>query len=190
MSGFVFEGIIGASISLAFLYLLLLLYVARQLYNVHYNDIDKQTLANLSFNNSNIYNTHLQSNTNSLMPHHTHYYTSLSDTNKSSLNTKKLFIMTLLLTCLLRLMSFTSMAIFDLSAIHYSTNTAESNPNNEFFDDSITGTEQFFEKAFLVLFDFPDFCIISAYCLLMVCWAESYLQVRPVIVWLVLTNHM
>jgi len=40
------------------------------------------------------------------------------------------------------------------------------------------GVEEFFEKAVFVLFDFPDFCFVSAYLLLVVIWAEGYLQVR------------
>ena len=39
-------------------------------------------------------------------------------------------------------------------------------------------TEIFFNCAFLVLFDFPDFCCISAYMLLIVVWAEAYLKSR------------
>lgn len=171
---FVFEGIIGASISLAFVYLVLLIYVSYQLYLVHNDDINNLIASSSEQSRHN--GIQSPSIAQAISHHHSTGYNALSNSHRSTLNTKKVFIMTCLLTCLLRLMSFTSMAIFDLSAIHYSTNTAESGVAN--FDDNVTGTEEFFEKSFLVLFDFPDFCIISAYSLLMVCWAESYLQVR------------
>lgn len=43
---------------------------------------------------------------------------------------------------------------------------------------SYDATEEFFQKAELVLFDLPDFCCISAYVLLLVVWSEAYLKSR------------
>lgn len=146
----VFDGIVFASVFLAIIYLLLLFFVARQLYIVHSEDIEKLIL--IYAQNPRVVNR------NDL---------------PSTLNTKKLFIMTCLLSCLLRFMSFSSMAVCELSAIKYS----EVMNGQGNFDDSTTGTSDFYKKAMLVLFDFPDFCIISAYLLLIVVWAEAYLQV-------------
>eukprot|EP01038_Epipyxis_sp_PR26KG_P009630 gene9630-12966_t len=90
------------------------------------------------------------------------------------LNTRKLFVMTCLLTSILRFMSFASMAVLDLNRVHYSVHS--SGPQQK--DDDSSRNEQFFEKSLLVLFDFPDFCCISAYILLMVVWGEAYLKSR------------
>lgn len=152
---FVFEGVVGASISLAIVYFLLSIYVSIRLYFVYHGYIDESIFR--------------KSHGSSPVP-------------RSTLNTKVLFVMTCLLLCLLRFMCFASMAIFDLSAIHYSVTTSGTGGSaSGSFDDTITGTEEFFEKAFLVLFDFPDFCFVSAYLLLIVVWAEAYLQVSALI---------
>lgn len=104
----------------------------------------------------------------------------LRDLHKHSpdLNTRKLFVMTCLLSVVLRTMSFGSMAALDFSEIHYSVHS----DSNQKYDDETTGNETFFEKASFVLFDFPDFCFVSAYVLLLVVWAESFLQVSLVFV--------
>ena len=87
----------------------------------------------------------------------------LHQNSPSGLNTRKFFVMTCLLTAVLRTMSFASMAFLDIET----DNNDDSNANQDFFDE-----------AFLVLFDFPDFCCISAYMLLIVVWAEAYLKSR------------
>jgi len=50
-------------------------------------------------------------------------------------------------------------------------------------DDSInantnSNTHKFLDKVALILFDFPDFCCISAYVLLLVVWAENIILAR------------
>ncbi len=92
------------------------------------------------------------------------------------LNTRKLFVMSCLLSSILRTMSFTSMAVLDYCEIKYQV---ESDAPNSV--DSIS-KEVFFEKAELVMFDFPDFCIISAYILLLLAWAEGYLEVSSLFI--------
>ncbi len=131
MTEFVFQGLLGASFSLAAIYLLLALYTFKKLLWLQSNSTD-------------------------------------------GLNTRKLFVMTCLLTSVLRFMSFGSMAVLDLNDIHFRLHSA-----GEVDDDmGNSSTKQFFEKALLVLFDFPDFCCISAYVLLIVVWAEAYLKVN------------
>ena len=90
----------------------------------------------------------------------------------TGLNTRKLFVMTILLTSILRVMSFGSMAALNFYDVQ--VNKDKSNQSNP--DSSVT--QKFFEEAFLVLFDLPDFCYISAYVLLIVVWAETYLKSR------------
>lgn len=130
---FVFEGLLGATITLSILYMMLMLYVGRKL-------------------------IWLQSN------------------SSSGLNTKKLFVMTCLLTAALRFMSFGSMALLDLGKVGFHMPSSGSVLEKD--DDHGPGNQDFFEKATLVLFDFPDFCCISAYVLLLVIWAEAYLKSR------------
>lgn len=93
----------------------------------------------------------------------------------TGLNTRKLFVMTCLLTAVLRVMSFSSMAFLDFANQNFHLNPM-SNPTND--DDDGGENNDFFNGAFLILFDFPDFCGISAYMLLILVWAESYLRSR------------
>ncbi len=102
----------------------------------------------------------------------------LQKNSSKGLNTRKLFVMTCLLTALLRFMSFSSMLILDLARIDFHVNTSGEDPTNNFNDDDGTGNSNFFEKALIVLFDFPDFSYVSAYLLLFVIWAETYLESR------------
>jgi hypothetical protein len=134
MPALLFEGLTGASVTLASFYAILGVFTAKQL-------------------------VWLQSH------------------SPSGLNTRKLFVMTCLLTCVLRTMSFTSMAILDLANEDFHINPAASGGNDD-DDDGSSPNQVFFNNAFLVLFDFPDFCCISAYMLLIVVWAELYLKSR------------
>lgn len=170
---FVFEGLISASICLAIVYFILFIRVGLQLYYVDYQEINEHIhLENQKQRSSSHDNTSVNSHDSSIKNHRNDQSAMRL---RSTLTTKRLFIMTCLLSCLLRLMSFSSMTIVDLSAMRVDTRNSETISSK--YDDAITGTETFFEKAFLVLFDFPDFCIISAYCLLIVIWGEAYLQV-------------
>lgn len=128
---FVFEGLIGATLTLTILYFLLFMYTGKRL-------------------------LWLQSN------------------SSAGLNTRKLFVMTCMLTAALRVMSFGSMAMLDLDRVDFETGAS----SDAFESDDSTANGEFFEKASLVLFNFPDFCCVSAYVLLLVIWAESYLKSR------------
>lgn len=126
---FVFEGLLGATLTLTVVYFLLMFFAGRKLLWLQ-----------------------VQSST--------------------GLNTRKLFVATCLLTSALRFMSFGSMAMLDLGRVHFEED------NGTGHDDDGSGTGNFFEKASLVLFDFPDFCCVSGYVLLIVIWAETYLKSR------------
>jgi hypothetical protein len=69
-------------------------------------------------------------------------------------------------------MSFFTMTAFNYAEFHMKVRTDVKN-----VDDDIVVTDEFFEKASIVLFDIPDFCCISAYILLIVVCAEALLQV-------------
>ena len=129
---FVFENLLGATLTLTILYLILFVYVGKRLLWVQ---------------------THCSS---------------------VGMNTRKLFVMTCLLTAGLRLMSFGSMTMLNLGRVHFRVETSQ----DIFSQDDDSDRADFFQKACIVLFDFPDFCCISAYVLLIVIWAESYLKSR------------
>ena len=88
------------------------------------------------------------------------------------LNLSKVFVMSCFLTSILRVMSFLSLSGFLLSDYNL-----KSSLNGEDDVSSITKKDNFFDKAMIVLFDFPDFSIISSYMLISLVWAESFLQV-------------
>jgi hypothetical protein len=73
-------------------------------------------------------------------------------------------------------MSFVSICVFNIGNF----NILEKLGNNDDQDDD-NKSALFFDKALVVLFDFPDFSIISAYMLLGVAWAEAFLQVITII---------
>lgn len=89
----------------------------------------------------------------------------------SQINTRKLFVMSCLLSSMIRFLSFSSMSALNYFKFNVKIDTSGST------DDS-RGISEFYEKASLVLFDLPDFNIMSAYVLLLVVWAEAILQSR------------
>ena len=52
------------------------------------------------------------------------------------------------------------------------------NTDDDTTTNTTSNTHDFIDKATLVLFDFPDFCCISAYVLLLVVWSENIIQAR------------
>jgi hypothetical protein len=91
------------------------------------------------------------------------------------LNTKKLFVMSCFLTCILRVMSFGTLTAFKISDDYDLTSSRYGGD-----DDIGADNGDFFNKSMVVLFDFPDFSIISAYMLLAVAWGEAFLQVSGI----------
>ncbi|CAM9193138.1 unnamed protein product [Ascophyllum nodosum] len=89
-----------------------------------------------------------------------------------SLGAKKLFTMSILLSCLTRTMGFVTIGALNLQSVRFAD---EGSPKSSWRDDA---EERFYERTIMVLFDLPDFMIISAYTLLAVVWAEAYLQSR------------
>jgi hypothetical protein len=80
---------------------------------------------------------------------------------------RKLFTVSVLTSSILRMVAFISLA-----SINFACGTD---------DDGIKRDAvmyMFLEKALLVLFDLPDFCFISAYLLLLIEWAETFLLSR------------
>ena len=115
----------GASIGNAIMYLLLSAYIGWKLYYLHHiqpwlNPTSAQS--GYISESTSVNFTPIRNIPNSLSSYN----------SKTALNTKKLFVMTCLLSSVLRFMSFTTMAIVDLSPIRVTT------PSE--FDDNITGS--------------------------------------------------
>ena len=83
----------------------------------------------------------------------------------TELNTRKLFVMSCFLCCVLRVMSFASIVVLNFGFINV--------------DETLSSEDEdtFLGAAMLVLLDFPNYVIISAYMLVAVVWAEAFLQV-------------
>ncbi|CAM9146113.1 unnamed protein product, partial [Phaeothamnion confervicola] len=95
------------------------------------------------------------------------------------LDTRKLFAMSILLSCLTRFMGFFSIGNARTGSIRIGRGGGGGNGGREEDPDyKEDANQRFYEKTVLVLFDFPDFIIISAYVLLAVVWAESFLHSR------------
>jgi hypothetical protein len=93
--------------------------------------------------------------------------------DSSELNTRKLFVMSCFLCCVLRVMSFTSIVVLNFGYINV--------------DDTLNSEDEdtFLGAAMLVLIDFPNYVIISAYMLVAVVWAEAFLEVGIVDIYFV-----
>lgn len=128
--GFIFDGLLGGTITLAVLYIFLSTYVYQRLLWVQAN-------------------------------------------SPPGLNVRKLFVMTLLLTAIVRSMSFISMTLLSLGSVDFKLENGTIND-----DESQSADKDFFNKAAVALFDFPDFYFVSAYVLLVIVWAEAYLKSR------------
>lgn len=133
--GFVFEGLLGSTTTLAIVYFLLAVFLYYKLFWLQIH-------------------------------------------SSQGLNTRKLFAMGCLLTAILRCMSFSSMALLCIGRVDFSFNSDNLSPSGNKDDDTLQDNYTFFEKSLIVLFDFPDFCYISAYVLLLIVWAETYLKSR------------
>ncbi|CAM9299921.1 unnamed protein product [Scytosiphon promiscuus] len=89
-----------------------------------------------------------------------------------SLDTRKLFAMSVLLLCLTRTMGFATIGALNMQSVGFD---GAASYRRSWTNDP---DERFYEKTMLVLFDLPDFMIVSAYTLLAVVWAEAFLQSR------------
>jgi hypothetical protein len=86
----------------------------------------------------------------------------------TQLNTRKVFVMSCLLSTFLRFLSFGTMS--GLNFFDYNVESHNASGKNDI--------KTFYDKAGLVMFDLPDFCFVSAYILLLVVWAEAILASR------------
>lgn len=90
--------------------------------------------------------------------------------HSSSLSLRKLFLLSCLVSSVLRVVAFLSLGVINLNS--KPSTTATDLPSSDPY------TRNFFEKGELVLFDLPDFCFVSAYLLLLIKWADAFLCSR------------
>lgn len=86
--------------------------------------------------------------------------------SREAVNTKNLFLLSVMTACGLRLMCFAGFCLLDGSDVSIST-------------QSVVSTElDLYARAVAILFDLPDFMLISTYVLLLLVWAECFLGSR------------
>lgn len=88
----------------------------------------------------------------------------------ASLSLRKLFLVSCLVSTVLRVVAFVSLGVINLVSMR------PGRPAD--LDLSSPETLDLLEKSELVLFDLPDFCFVSAYLLLLIKWADAFLFSR------------
>ncbi|GMH77303.1 hypothetical protein TrLO_g11892 [Triparma laevis f. longispina] len=93
------------------------------------------------------------------------------------LDTKKLFVMSVWLACVVRVMSFVGLGALQIAnvQVNYSMDNGEGSGDD---DDVVDQNQAFYDKAVIVLFDLPDYIIVSTYVLMILVWAECFLESR------------
>ena len=91
-----------------------------------------------------------------------------------AMDTKKLFVMSVWLACVIRVMSFVGLFALQMANIkvHYSLGSVDDG------DESGDKNQKFYDKAVVVLFDLPDYIIVSAHVLMTMVWAECFMHSR------------
>ncbi|TFJ81404.1 hypothetical protein NSK_007365 [Nannochloropsis salina CCMP1776] len=100
-------------------------------------------------------------------------------TRHPEMNTTKLFVLSVLLSCGMRCLSFIALGAFSVQSIAIDNDASgrASSPSSSWSSTQDPDT-QFYEKALLILFNLPDFVFVSAYVLLALVWAEAFIQSR------------
>jgi hypothetical protein len=84
-------------------------------------------------------------------------------------STTKFFILSLFTACLLRCMCFTTICILDLAKLKVAFATGKGG-----FDSDVDADALLYDKVIFILFNLPDFIVLSTYFLLMNVWIETY----------------
>ncbi|KAJ8602636.1 hypothetical protein CTAYLR_004099 [Chrysophaeum taylorii] len=86
--------------------------------------------------------------------------------NWGALDTKSLFLLSMSTACALRLMCFVGFCLLDETRQHVSPTSY------------VTPELDMYARAVVLLFDIPDFVLVSTYVLLLVVWAECFVGSR------------
>ena len=76
--------------------------------------------------------------------------------------------MSVWLACVVRVMSFVGLGALQIANVQVNYSMASYDGE----DDDKDENQAFYDKAVIVLFDLPDYVIISTYVLMMLVWAE------------------
>lgn len=108
-----------------------------------------------------------------------------------NLGLKKLLVLSVLLICVVRIMSFVGVTAMDIANVraHYSprpsaTETAaeqqqqQGEPHYHHRPIAPNRNQRFYDASMTVLFDLPNAIVVSTYVLLTLVWAECFLQSR------------
>mmetsp|Transcript_40877 Transcript_40877/g.57492 ORF Transcript_40877/g.57492 Transcript_40877/m.57492 type:complete len:237 (+) Transcript_40877:76-786(+) len=89
------------------------------------------------------------------------------------LTTQKLLLLSVWTVCLIRIMTISGVAAMNAENVraHYSLE-----PNSS--RAKMTPQQEFYDKAMTVLFDLPNSMVVSTYILLILVWAECFLESR------------
>jgi hypothetical protein len=96
----------------------------------------------------------------------------LEDRTNPELSLKKLLVFSVLLVCVIRIMTFGGVTAMDIANVraHYKPIPSHSHSNSR--------TQNFYDTSLSVLFDLPNAIVVSTYILLTLVWAECFLQSR------------
>jgi hypothetical protein len=116
------------------------------------------------------------------------------------LGLKKLLVVSIILICIVRIMTFVGVTAMDIANVraHYSPNPsyggeteAEANTGSagsdidtsndgtyEYSNTSSSDNQNFYDSSMTILFDLPNAIVVSTYVLLTLVWAECFLQSR------------
>lgn len=111
-----------------------------------------------------------------------------------ALGLKKLLVISIILTCAIRIMTFVGVTAMDIANVraHYSPNPSNNNNDNGGGNDvnyptlmkqftfhlHTSDDQMFYDSSIYVLFDLPNAIVVSTYVLLTLVWAECFLQSR------------
>ncbi len=108
---------------------------------------------------------------------------SLDDNSHDAIGLKKLLVLSILLVCVIRIMTFFGVTCMDIANVraHYSPSPSGSSGSEEDFGDNRRSNEKyqnFYNASMAVLFDLPNTMVVSTYVLLTLVWAECFTQSR------------
>ena len=100
---------------------------------------------------------------------------------RRDLDTKKLLLMSLWVACFVRVMTFVGLGALSIANVNVNYAMKDGGSSSEGKsedDDTLSSYQDFYDKSVNVLFDLPDYIIVSTYVLLTMVWAECFLHSR------------
>ena len=101
-----------------------------------------------------------------------HFIITVLDLSNPEMSLKKLLIISVLLVCVVRIMTFVGVTAMDIANVQAHYKPIPSHTHSD------TRTQDFYDTSLSVLFDLPNAIVVSTYVLLTLVWAECFLQSR------------